>query len=248
MKKQNLIILVVAVVLMAGTAAILSRLQSGQKLGKPGVTTTAIPDSKNLKVVLPPKVLNCKAEFLEPDQSTITTLPADTSYGQARYTAADGFIALINVVLMGRDRTSLHKPQFCLAGMGWNIDNAASSEDKIRIASPEPYDLPVVKLIATKQFQQNGQTVSARGIYVYWFVADDAISASVTGFERMWWMGAHLFKTGELQRWAYVSCFSVCAQGREDAAYARMREFIAASVPEFQKKPGSPMPALAAAP
>jgi hypothetical protein len=240
-----LLILAITVVLVVATGAVLLRLQSGQKLGKPGVKTVPIAGSKNLKVVLPETVLNYKAEFSEPDEATVTTLPADTSYGMARYRAEDGFETQVTVVLMGRDRTSLHKPQFCLTGAGWNIDNAASSEETIRIDKPGAYDLPVVKLITTRQFQQDGQAVTARGIYVYWFVADNAISASVTGFERMWWMGMHLFKTGELQRWAYVSCFSVCAPGQEDAAYARMKEFIAAAVPQFQEKPGSASASLA---
>jgi hypothetical protein len=239
-------ILVVTAVLMAGTAGLLLRLQSGQKLGKPGVKTAQI-DSKHLKVVLPENVAGYKAEFLETDQTTISTLPADTSFGQARYSADDGFIVLMNVVLMGRDRTSLHKPQFCLAGMGWSIDNAYTLEESVRIEKPEPYDLPVVRLISNRVIEHNGSQVNARGIYVYWFVADDAVSASVSGFERMWWMGLHLFKTGELQRWAYVSCFSVCAPGQEEATYQRMKQLIAESVPQFQKKPGAADVTLATA-
>ena len=39
------------------------------------------------------------------------------------------------------------------------------------------------------------------------------------------------------QRWAYVSYFSACEPGREDAAAARMEKVIAATVPEFQMPP-----------
>lgn len=243
--KQHWIILIVTLALLAATAGVLLRLQSHQRLGKPGVKTEPTADPNRLHVVLPAEVLDYKAEFIEVDDLTRDTLPADTSYGQARYTAPDGFITLLNVVLMGRDRTSLHKPQFCLAGMGWGIDNALSAEDKVRIQSPAAYDLPVVRLIANKQIEQGGQVVNARGIYVYWYVADNALSASVSGFERMWWMGKHLFKTGELQRWAYVSCFAVCNPGQEEAAYARMKEFIAAAAPQFQQMPDNLSPNLA---
>ena len=43
--------------------------------------------------------------------------------------------------------------------------------------------------------------------------------------------------TGVLQRWAYVSYFSVCEPGQEDATFARMEKLIAASVPAFQLPP-----------
>ena len=48
-----------------------------------------------------------------------------------------------------------------------------------------------------------------------------------------------LVETGELQRWAYITCFSVCEPGQEDATYARMEKFIQSSVPQFQLVPGA---------
>jgi hypothetical protein len=44
-------------------------------------------------------------------------------------------------------------------------------------------------------------------------------------------------RTGVLQRWAYVTCFSVCQPGQEEATFNRMKEFLAAAVPEFQLTP-----------
>jgi hypothetical protein len=147
---------------------------------------------------------------------------------------------------MGADRTSLHKPQFCLNGQGWQIDPSASAEVKISVDRPYPYELPVVKLVSTKEFTENGQTVSRRGVYVYWYVADHAISASTSGIQRMWWMAREFARTGVLQRWAYISQFSVCRPGEEDATFERMKKFIAASVPEYQLTPG-PTPAVVSA-
>jgi hypothetical protein len=62
----------------------------------------------------------------------------------------------------------------------------------------------------------------------------------------MWQMAKHLLRTGELQRWAYVSVFAVCAPGQEDAAFERIKRFIAAAVPEFQLTPRA-QPSVAAA-
>jgi hypothetical protein len=47
-------------------------------------------------------------------------------------------------------------------------------------------------------------------------------------------MAGELLKTGTLQRWAYISCFSVCKPGDEEATFERLKKFIAASAPEFQ--------------
>ncbi len=237
MNRQKSLILVVALALIAGTGLLLGRMRTHQKLGAPGVKAHAIPGEKRLQVDLPETVLDFKSEWIDADKIALATLPADTSFGQRVYTAPDDWKAAMNVVLMGTDRTSIHKPQFCLEGAGWHIDQAASRSTTIHIERPQPYELPVVELLATMEINKDGQVQRARGIYVYWFVCEDALSASVSGFERMWWMASKLLRTGVLQRWAYVSCFSTSNPGQEEAAFERMKKLIAAAVPEFQLYP-----------
>jgi hypothetical protein len=237
MNKQQWIIATVVVVLIGGTAALLGNMRAHQRLGEPGVKTIPTSDPKRLEVVLPDKVLDYVSERVEVDQMTKDALPQDTSFGIRLYKGPDEFQILANVVLMGGDRTSLHKPQFCLEGQGWAIDAAASSAGTIRIGKPEPYDLPVVKLVSTRVI--NGQTTNVRGVYVYYYVADNAISAGALGYERMWWMAKEVLTTGVLQRWAYVTFMAACPPGQEDATYERMKQFIAAAVPEFQTEHGS---------
>ncbi|HYG34445.1 MAG TPA: exosortase-associated EpsI family protein [Clostridia bacterium] len=245
MNRQKWILLTIALALIGGTAGLLAQLRIHQKLGAPGVKTLPLADSSCLKVDLPERVLNFESEWVEVDELTRSTLPADTSFGQRRYKASDGFLITMNAVLMGADRTSLHKPQFCLTGQGWQIDDMASAETIVRVEQPYVYDLPVVKLIANKLVTLDGQPQTVRGLYVYWFVADDALSASVTGLDRMWGMASHLLRTGVLQRWAYISCFSVCLPGAEEATFERMKKFIAAATPQFQLTPRPPQVAQA---
>jgi hypothetical protein len=241
MNKKTGALFVLTIALIGGAAALLVYLQAHQKLGAPGVRTHPLPDSNRLQVDLPENVLNYKSEWVDVDDVTLGTLPKDTSFGQRRYTAPDGFLLDLNVVLMGTDRTSMHKPQFCLEGQGWHINTGETAKTTIHVERPFGYDLPVVKLLSDKQAVVEGQQRHARGIYVYWFVCDDALSASASGFERMWMMARKLIGTGVLQRWAYVSCFAACAPGQEDATYARMQPFIAASVPDFQLYPRARM-------
>lgn len=233
MKRSQVLILFAALALMAGGAGLLLRLKSGHHLGAPGVKTQPIPESIRLEVLLPERVLDFDSKGVETTKEVLDTLPQDTSFGQRLYKAADGFETLINVVLMGTDRTSLHKPQFCLTGGGWRIDREEVAQ--VRINGPQPYDLPVMKLTTSREVTVDGQTVPLRGLYVYWFVCDGAYTASHG--QRMWWMAQELLRAGVLQRWAYVTCFSVCAPGQEDATYRRMEQFLSAAVPQFQLTP-----------
>ncbi len=240
MKNQKLIVLIIVVVLTGASAALLGRLKAGQKLGPPGLTTAPVP-GENLRVTvcLPEKVLDYKSEEVEQPPIVTNTLPKDTSYGQRLYEAPDGFKILLNVVLMGLDRTSLHKPEFCLVGAGWRIDT--SERLTIPISKPHPYLLPVTRKLLSRQDNIGGYQVRRHGVFVYWYVADGALSGDATGLERMWWTARELLRTGVLQRWAYVTCFTVCAPGEEESVYKRLSEFIAAAVPEFQLATGKPL-------
>jgi len=240
MTKQKVILAGVALLMIGSAAGLLVRLKANQRLGEPGVRTAPVAGGKNLRVLLPARVLHYASEEIEQEGIVTNTLPADTSYGQRRYLdlANPNDWLLMNVVLMGADRTSIHKPQYCLEGAGWHIDAAATAETTVRVERPQPYDLPVIKIVSTRQITDaKAQTVTVRGIYVYWFVADGALSGDKSGAQRMWWMARNLLRTGVLQRWAYISCFTVCLPGQEDATFERMKKFMAASVPEFQLVP-----------
>lgn len=238
MNKSKLLLMLATVGLIAATAGWLAHSNSRQKLGQPGVKTVALPNSIRLRVELPERVLDYSSERLEPDTITTNGLPKDTSFGVRRYQAPDGFGVLNQVVLMGSDRTSLHKPQFCLEGQGLHIDDTASELVTVRIGGEHGYDMPIMKLVAQRvETLPDGRQELRRYLYVYWYVADGAVSAGTIGFERMWLMAKELICTGVLQRWAYVSCLAVCLPGQEAATFDRLKQFIVASVPQFQYPP-----------
>jgi len=239
MNKRQWIILIAALGLIGGAAALLARLQASQKLGRPAVKTRPIAGSHRLKVELPARVLDYTSEESEPDQRTLDWLPPDTSFGQRLYQGPDGFAISVGVVLMGSDRTSLHKTEFCIEGAGWRIDRSASAETKVRMERPRPYDLPLMKFIASREASVNGQPVQARGVYLVWFVADND-EYTARHWQRMWWMARDLLAKGVLQRWAAISVLASCAPGQEEATYERMKKFLQAAVPEFQLVPRLP--------
>jgi hypothetical protein len=252
MKRQSVYMLAVALVLMGGTAAVLARIQLFQKLGVPGVRVVDKPvyDAETnvvaaTSVDLPESVLDFTSRPLPVDRMVLNWLPKDTVYGQRVYQAPDGFSAQMNVVLMGADRTSIHKPQYCLTGQGWWINRTET--DTLRIERPQPYDLRVVKLTVSREVPTpRGEKTLLHGVYVYWFVADKQLTADHV--QRMWWMARDMLRTGVLQRWAYVSCFSICPPGQEETTARRMKALLAAAVPHFQLATGRPATPLAGKP
>lgn len=230
--------------MIALAALFLVRLQAFQKIGVPGIrvvpqnvyredhplTGTNVLVGTNA-IALPEQVLDFSSKELKQAKVVTDWLPPDTTYGQRAYEAPDGFWILVNAVLMGTDRTSIHKPEYCLQGQGFTVQSV--EEVTIPIQSPHPYVLPVQKWTVHRDvLLENKTTARQSALYVFWFVADQQITAKHN--ERMWWMARDMVTKGTLQRWAYISCFAVCAPGDENATYARMQEWIANAVPRFQ--------------
>ncbi|MSU27726.1 MAG: exosortase/archaeosortase family protein [Pedosphaera sp.] len=226
--------LIAALLLMALAGGVIYQLQTRQTLGRPGVLAEPQADSPRWRIPLPEQVAGMTSQEVPAAEVELSALPADTSIGKRLYTATNGPPLLLQVVLMGRDRTSIHQPQYCLTGQGWLIEK--TEEVRLPLAQQPPHEVPALKLTASKVFTTaDGQRVPVRAIYVYWFVADGALTAHRS--QRLRWMAEELLKTGTLQRWAYVACFAQCAPGDEDQTFARVKEFVAAAVPEFQRSP-----------
>ena len=251
MKKSHWILFLTALALIGVTALFLGRIRGHQRLGKPGVKLGNIPlfdiatnRVAEVSVVLPENIPGYLSAPSPVTTMEISMLPKDTTFGKRRYWQTNGANADVSVVLMGQDRTSLHKPQFCLVGQGWAIDQTETV--KLKMERPYAYELPVMKLTASIRIKDgDGNLQLVRGIYIYWFVADNKLTADHN--ERMWSMAKNLLRTGTLERWAYISYFSWCAPGREENTFNQLKEFIAKSAPEFQLAAGKPLDKLAAA-
>ena len=239
MKSKPIILGVVALFLMAAVTGLLVKVKSGHKMGPPGVKTRPLAGTGNREVLLPEDVPGYKSVAQPEAQIVLDRLPKDTSFGQRMYTSADNkFWAQVNVVLMGSDRSSIHKPQICLTGQGWDCDNQATRRELVHMDKPFAYDLEVNKYVATKQIEQDGKTQTARGLYVYWYV--DGTHHSAKQWEWMsLWMPQDLILHGLLERWSYISFFTVCDPGREDAAFEQLKKLMTAIVPQFQTVPAA---------
>lgn len=234
MKKQKWLLLLVTLALMAGAAGLLARIKSFQKIGQPGIKATPIPGTLMMKLELPENIPDFTSTNLPETAVELDYFPKDTSFIRHLYQSPDGFEATATIILMGADRTSIHKPDYCLPGQGWNIFSKKIA--RLKIAGTLPFELPVSEWIVSNSSKTpSGREEKVSGIYVFWFVADGEQTPSHYQFMR--WLALDLLRKAVWQRWAYVSYFSVCEPGQEDAAFAHMEKLITASVPEFQLPP-----------
>lgn len=250
MKCGKWLVVAVAAGMIAVTAAWLHQFRGRHLLGSPGVRVEQVPiyDEKkqvvsSQSIVLPDSVLGVPGMPLPITTGEVEGLPRDTTFGRRFYRTPDGdFSVQINVVLMGTDHTSIHQPQYCLYAQDWTITN--SERINLKMDRPVQYDLPAVKLIATRQLP-SGQMVNC--LYIYWFVSGSKITSEEGS--RLMSMWKTVLKRGELERWAYISYFATCVPGNEQATFERLKKFIQASTPDFQivtGQPGGRMASLAA--
>jgi len=236
-KPLHAAILIVALTLICGTAGGLTWLRAHQRLGKPGIKATPIPGSLSMNIELPERVLDFTSTNIPESEVELGYFPKDTSYARRMYQSPDGFLSSATVVMMGADRTSIHQPDFCLPGQGWTIRQKSVENIPLTNSTAQ---LPVAKWVVSNELQApDGNKVAVSGIYIFWLVADGAQTPSHSRFIRE--ASLHTLFTGELQRWAYVSFFSYCAPGEEEATFEKMKALIGAAAPEFQlsAKPGS---------
>ncbi len=181
--------------LVGVTAALLVRVRSNYTLGKPGVKVVSAPvydedhnPISNQSVYLPEAIEDYSSTNSPVTKLETGMLPPDTVYGRRIYRNGASSI-MASVVLMGTDRTSIHKPQYCLTGQGETI--LGSEVISIPIVKPAPYELKVMKLMTTSQHPSgSGKFFTTSGIYLYWFVADGQLTPHLG--ERMLLMGRDL--------------------------------------------------------
>jgi hypothetical protein len=241
MRGRQLVVLAVGLAIMAAGGGVLIRAKAAQRLGEPGVKLMRGENGGRGELPLPVRVRQYTSTNLPMSKLESEILPADTTFVRRLYAAPGGAQVLLMVVLMGSDRTSIHKPEFCLTSQGWQIRQMETTH--VRMEKPHPYELPVRKFtLRQNRRDAGGRVVEISGVYTFWFVCADRITAS--HWARVGYMTWDLLRTGVLPRWAYVGCFVQCQPGQEEAAFEREKQFLSVVVPEFQT---TELPAGAAA-
>jgi hypothetical protein len=231
MNAQKLLVLAVGLTLIGGGGGLLLRLKAMQRLGNPGVKLAGPGTDGRMFIPIPETVSGWRSSNMPPTTVETKTLPEDTTISKRVYRAPDGFQALLTVVLMGKDRTSIHKPEYCLTAQGWSI--VGQTVETLRFGGTNSPVLPMRCFTTSAQFQDDaGRARRYSGVFLFWFVAEDKLT--ISHWARVRWITWELLRRGVLPRWAYVTCFATCPPGMEQATIDRMKGLLAAAVPEFQ--------------
>lgn len=236
----------VALGIIALTALQLWSMKHRHRLGAPGLRLSGEPIlsedgrlARTNSVYLPSMAGEWTGSNLPITNLELDYLPADTTYARKGYRMGDGedrWTLQVSVVMMGTDRTSIHRPEYCLTGQGWAVERRQYTT--VTVPGLVPRSLPVRRFDAVQPGSINGKPALIKGVYVFWFVADGLVTADYR--QRMLWMARDLLMAGKLQRWAYVSCFTTCVPGREEEAFAKISSWIAAAAPEFHTLHSTP--------
>jgi exosortase len=222
---------VAAIVLAAVAAevALLAHLSSFVPEEKPGVILAR--DSAN-PVELPTFLgSNWMGRTVEPTEVERAILPPDTGYSRKLYFNLDDpkQHVLLSIVLSGRDRTSIHRPELCLVGQGWTIDGSSLhrfSYPGLPNSSFESTILRVHRVLSGP----HGRALAPE-LVAYWFVGDDRVVPTQVG--RMYYDTINRLFRGRAARWAYI-LLQTGAEDGQDAGLSRIQAILNGALPSFQ--------------
>ena len=126
-----------------------------------------------------------------------------------RYLHPSGRRLYSSIVLSGKERSSIHRPQVCLVGQGNEI--VKSTVIQVPLEGREPLDVMVLDMI--RRVRVGDQTVEHPQYYAYWFVGKGRETAS--HIQRMIWMASDRIFRNVAHRWAYISVSGVREESGE---------------------------------
>jgi EpsI family protein len=166
-------------------------------------------------------------------------LPPDTGYSRKHYVsvADPAHSVFLSIVLSGRDRTSIHRPELCLVGQGWSIEDRR--EHRFSFPGRSGASFPATVLEVSRGVATPRGRALVPQVTAYWFVDRDAVVASHWArFLRDAW---HRVSRARADRWAYVLLQTEGTDGTA-AALTRMQAVLNGTLADFQRVPTGPDP------
>jgi len=160
-------------------------------------------------------------------------LPADTGYSRRNYVAIGDLNrqVFVSVVLSGRDRTSIHRPELCLVGQGWSIDGRFQHDFQVGgMAVPA-----TVLRVEHDSIDAQGGRRRVHSLFAYWFAGGESVVP--THWQMQLQDVLDRVRHFRADRWAYVvvqSGVSEAGEAGEAAALARMQEITAGVWPAIE--------------
>ena len=156
-------------------------------------------------------------------------LPHDTGMLKKQYRHPTGRQVNLSIVLSGKERGSIHRPEVCLTGQGRDLVEKHVLEIDVPGRS-KPLKVMVLEL-EQKIRNAEGQTVEMATYYAYWFVGKDR--ETPYHHMRMFLMASDRVLRNVAHRWAYVSASGTRKSGSSDYE-EEIREVISALYPHMK--------------
>lgn len=208
-----------------------------------------IPEA-GVEMDLPDKVGPFWGTPQEVSEAEKLILPADTEFAKMNYDDGTGNAIACQIVLSGGDRRSIHRPEACLPGQGWNI----MANQPTEIELPSGRNLTVQKLRLRREIEvAPGERRPLTMLFLYWYVGSNLTTHDQ--LTRILRSNFDLLLHNRVHRWAYVIVSAPVLQNftqnglNEEQTLERLKTFIQDIVPMFQRSempraavesPGSP--------
>ena len=167
------------------------------KLSEPGIKLTATGEP-----FLPDKAgdwTGGELSGLTEDEKRI--LPEDTLGSRRLFKDKNGNELFCSIVLAGRDVTSIHRPELCLTGQGWGLEDLRV--EQIPTPAAKGGVLSVSRLNAVRDVKlPDGRTAKTQSIFLYWFIGKDRVTPY--HWQRIYWTAKDRVLHNTNHRWAYI--------------------------------------------
>lgn len=161
-------------------------------------------------------------------------LPPDTGYSRKVYVSLGEPAppVFVSIVLSGRDRSSIHRPELCLVGQGWSIAGGQTH----RFARPGADAFPATVLRVQRERATPRGREAVPELVAYWFANGETVLAN--HWQRLALDAWNRVVHRRVDRWAYVLVQTDAADG-EAAALRRIEAVLAGTLPVFQRGPAA---------
>jgi exosortase len=230
--RRPALFLFIVIPLVLGEMVALSSVSSSARPGEAGVRLSANGiDPAALPAFVGTEWMGRRAEVTPLEREI---LPADTGFSRRNYISLTPGAApvFLSIVLSGRDRTSIHRPELCLVGQGWTIQSVGQHDFGANVAGVGGIPTTLLRTQLIERGTQRGRTA----LVAYFFMSSDGIVAS--HWERFWRDVWKRLRHGRADRWAYVLMQTDATDG-EVAALARMQSILAGTFPTFYAANGT---------
>jgi len=176
---------------------------------------------------VPEKCPRCGGKMSSRSLGEADLLPADTRIMKCNYSDVLGNVWRVSVVVNGRSRQSIHRPEICLPAQGWSIERGHIA----RFALADGTSLPVHCM----DIRPRSSSSHGRLGHAYFFINPRQTAAS--HFKRIMISVADRAFARRVTRWAMVTISAGEPFDISDRRRAEMSEFLDAFLPmAFPKK------------